>query len=91
MKLQRWSVARGGLDTIDCLDDRGDWVRWADVLAWRDSIRAAVEVERGFTDTVLAAQLMMIKRPLAESVYRCDTKRLQARVALDALLADGGA
>lgn len=54
MDLKRYSLGiqyDGHWPEIDEEHDqeRGDWVLWADVLAWRDSIRAAVEAEREAT------------------------------------------
>ena len=81
MKLQRWNVGRGGLDTEDVFDDKGEWVLWADVLEWRDSIRAAVVV------------WMMAPRgedSCEDPDCGCWDSYIDARKALDALLADGG-
>ena len=77
MGLQRWHVARGGLDLTDCLDERGEWVRWADVDALLTRIRAAVEAERdapGYVRFTDMGRLPVLR---------------QARAALDALLIQG--
>lgn len=84
MKLQRWHVARGGLDQGDCLDERGEWVRWADVLAWRDSIRAAVVAERSEVEYVFGNWSVPDQKDTLGRWW-------DAQSALDALLAGGGA
>jgi hypothetical protein len=79
--IQRWHVARGGLDVGDCLDEKGDWVRYADVAdAWAAKvaeIRAAVEAEREASEAAADT-----------GASSADARYLdQARAALDALLA----
>lgn len=87
MKLQRWNVARGGLDTEDVFDDKGEWVRWADVDALLASIREAVEAER---EAVFRELNLRLSAPDHEVADTCQTTD-EARAALDALLSGEGA
>ena len=91
MKLQRWNVARGGLDTEDVFDDKGEWVRWADVDALLASIREAVAAERGHSNNVVAALLMCARSPVPDETLTSGDGWKGARAALDALLSGEGA
>ena len=70
------------MDTEDVFDDKGEWVRWADVDALLARIREAVEAERDAVFRHVVARGRDSGVAMQES--------LAAAAALDALLSLGG-
>lgn len=104
MKLQRYNVwvDTDGANTVDDESPRGEYYRAADVLAWRDSIRAAVEYVVSVApdwwvdyDYEQGDECRSCGASRDKSGKRCEAQDIAhrdgcQRAALDALLADGG-